>query len=91
MFNTVGDDIVIAALNLSDKKQTTDINLNDEYTEGRYYMHKYFNKLCSDFEDGMTLELEPNGVEIINLYRMENDNIKIGDTSKYISIATKRK
>ena len=39
----------------------------------------------------MTLELEPNGVEIINLYRMENHNIKIGDTSKYISIATKRK
>ena len=91
VFNTVGDDIVIAAFNLSDKKQTTDINLNDVYTDGKYYMHKYFNKLCSDFEDGMTLELEPNGVEIINLYRMENDNIKIGDTSKYISIATKRK
>jgi len=82
IFNTVGDDIVIAVFNLSNKKQSASINLNDVYATGEYNMHQYFAKECGRFSDGMTLQIEPNDVEIINLSRGE-----IADTSKYISVA----
>ena len=84
IFNTVGDDIVIAIFNLSDKKQSVSINLSDVYATGEYNVHQYFANVCGKFSDGMTLQVEPNDVEIINLSRGE-----IGDTSKYISIAAK--
>lgn len=52
-------------------------------------MHQYFANECRDFEDGLTLELEPSDVEIINLYSIENGKYKLGDISKYISVAAK--
>ena len=86
IFNTVGENIVIAAFNLSDKKQSAAINLKDVYASGEYNMHMYFRKICGEFKDGMKVEIEPHGVEIINLFKGE-----VGDISKYISIAAQVK
>ncbi len=88
IFNNVGKNIVIALFNLSDKKQKEQIYLKDVFAEGRFHMHCYFSGKCEEFVDGMTFEMAPNDVEIINLYQINDGEYEPGDTSKYISVAT---
>lgn len=82
LFNTVGENIVVAIFNLSETKKSTVINLKDVYASGEYYMYRYFERTCNDFKDGMVLEIEPNDVEIINLHKAGCE--KVCNTDKYI-------
>ena len=81
LFNAVGENIVIAIFNLSDTKKSTAINLKDIYATGKYYMYRYFEKSCGDFEDGMVLEIEANDVQIIKLHKTDLSYV---DKDKYI-------
>lgn len=81
LFNTVGENIVIAVFNLSDTKKNTAINLKDVYAAGKYHMYRYFEKAYGDFKDGMVFEVEPNDVEIINLHKTD---LSFANKDKYI-------
>lgn len=90
LFNTVGDCGVVALFNL-DGEGTADVALNDFGGKGEYIAYLYFKKEYILFNDKtkISIELKEKEVEIINFYPVFDGNIELGDTSKYISSATK--
>lgn len=90
IYNTVGDEGVVAIFNLSDEKKSVSVGVEDfggngDFAAYGYFEQKFRNKKTFD------IELEPQGTEIFNFYKAEDGKVRIGDMTKYISLATERK
>jgi hypothetical protein len=86
VYNKVGENIVIGVFNLSKERRKAFVNLLDVYADGEYIGYSYFGR---KYMREIEVELEGDDVEIVNLYKVNDGKIKIGNTKKYISIATK--
>lgn len=87
LYNKIGSEGVVAAFNLSDKPKTFALSPADIYENGDYAAYDFFNKSFIILgKEPVRLEVTQNDVRLFNLFRIENNMIKVGDLSKYISI-----
>ena len=90
IYNTVGDEGVVAIFNLSDEKKSVSVGAEDFGGNGDFAAYGYFEQKFRH-KKTFDVELEPQGTEIFNFYKAEDGKVRIGDTAKYISLATERK
>ena len=98
LVNTVGENGVMALFNISESKKdaSATVKVSDIYginPDADYVVYSYFEKKYYYITRGEELEfnLGFDEVEILNFYPVKNDFILLGDTSKYISSASKNK
>lgn len=88
IYNTCGNDAVVAAFNLSNEVKNIKIDKKDFNGVGDFAAYSYFEKKW--YKESVDFCLKPNEVEIVNFYKINNGKITVGDLDKYISIATER-
>lgn len=88
IYNTYGNSGVVAAFNLSNEVKNIKIDKKDFNGVGDFAAYSYFEKKW--YKESVDFYLKPNGVEIVNFYKISNGKITVGDLDKYISIATER-
>lgn len=88
--NRCGANVVTAAFNLAPGERACQISREDTECEPgvRYLAYLHFAKRYIPFDAPISLTLPENGVEIVNLYPIENGRAQVGDESKYVSAAS---
>ena len=90
--NRCGANAVTAAFNLTGEEKTCRVAFEDtECEQGvRYLAYLHFAKKYVPFDQALELTIPANGVEIVNLYPVEDGEAVVGDEAKYISAASRR-
>lgn len=97
VFNKAGDVGVLAlfGINMNSDNVTGKVKLSDIYglENAEYVAYGYFSKKYYKFTKDTVLEisLKKNECEIFNFYPVKDGKINLGDTSKYISGASRIK
>ena len=89
VYNRAGDNAVLALFNTSDREHRIKISAADICAAGDFIVYAYFAKRF--FRPENELEISAGDTEILNFYKVSNDEILLGDTEKYISVASKNK
>lgn len=90
IFNTCGQDGVVALFNLSDEPLETYVSRDDFYGSSEYIAYFWGKKIFSN-QKRIKVRLSPKTSEIVNFYHVEGCDIYVGDLTKYISIADNKK
>ena len=88
LINKKKDGYVIAVFNLSNERRK--VSVDTAFLKGDYVSYTYFQKKF--YKDKLySFEIDAFDAEIINLYKVENGSIYIGDMAKYISVGGQNK
>ena len=91
LWNVCGESSILAVFCFDENGRDVSIRRSDVKMSEPAVGYAFFSKQFFLLEEGETIHLEKDGVEIINFYPIREGKIQVGDLSKYISAGSVNK